>query len=57
MSYYQANPQIGQLDVLFHAFDYLESYMKMGRIGYDLMGLNVDLSMFNDNADWTEFYG
>ena len=28
----------------------------MGRIGYDPMGTNVDLSVFNNNADWTEFY-
>ena len=31
--------------------------MKMGHIGYDPIGVNVDLSVFNDNADWTEFYG
>ena len=29
----------------------------MGRIGYDPMGPNVDLSMFNDNSGWTECYG
>ena len=28
----------------------------MGRIGYDLMGPNVDLLVFNNNADWVEFY-
>ena len=31
--------------------------MKMGRIGYDPMGQNVDLLVSNNNADWTEFYG
>ena len=31
--------------------------MKMGHISYDPIGVNVDLSVFNDNADWTEFYG
>ena len=29
----------------------------MGCIGYYPIGLNVDLPMFNDNADWMEFYG
>ena len=29
----------------------------MGRIGYDLMGMNVYLSVFDDNEYWTEFYG
>ena len=29
----------------------------MGCIGYDPMGLNVILSVFNNNSDWTEFYG
>ena len=29
----------------------------MGHIGYDPMGPNVDLSVFNNNADWEEFYG
>ena len=28
----------------------------MGRIRYDPMGLNVDLLVINNNADWTEFY-
>ena len=31
--------------------------MKMGRIGYDPMGPNVDFQVFNDNTYWTEFYG
>ena len=57
MFQYQANPWIGRLEVLYHIFAYLKSHMKMGRIGYDPMGTNVDLSVFNNNADWTEFYG
>ena len=30
--------------------------MKMEYISYDPMGPNIDLSVFNDNADWAEFY-
>ena len=29
----------------------------MGIISYDLMGPNVDFLVFNNNVDWTEFYG
>ena len=29
----------------------------MGRIGYDLIEPNFNLSVFNNNADWTECYG
>ena len=57
MSQYQANHQIVHLEVLYHIFSYLKIHMNMGRIGYDPMGTNVDLSVFNDNVDWTKFYG
>ena len=43
MSQYQDNPQIGHLEVLYHICSYLNSHMKMGHIGYDLMVPNVDL--------------
>jgi hypothetical protein len=29
----------------------------MGRIGFDPIDPEVDFSLFNDNADWREFYG
>ena len=57
MSQYQANNRIGHLEDLYHTFSYLKSHMEMGRISYDPMVPNVDLSVFNDNADWTGFYG
>ena len=57
MSQYQDNLRIGHLDIIYHIFSYLKSHTKMGCIGYDPMGLNVDLSVFNNNANWTEFYG
>ena len=31
--------------------------MKMGRIDYYPMGPNIDLSVLNNNEDWSEFYG
>ena len=51
MLQYQDIPQIGHLEILYHIFAYLKRHMKMGRIGYDLMGPNVDLLVFNNNAD------
>ena len=57
MLQYQANTCIGYIEVIYHIFAYLKIHMNMGNIGYDLMGPNVDLSVFNDNADWAEFYG
>ena len=57
MSQYQDNPRISHLEVLYNTFAYLMSHMKTGRIGYYPMGMNVDFSAFNNNSDWTEFYG
>ena len=56
MLHYQANPWIGHLEVLYHIVYYLKIHMNMGRIGYDPMGPNVDLSVFNNNAYWVEFF-
>ena len=56
MPQYQANPRIRHLEVLYVIFAYLKSRMKMGCMSYDIMGPNVDLSVFNNNADWTELY-
>ena len=57
MFMYQASPRIGHIEVLYHIFSYLKSYMKMGRIGYDSMGPNVDLSVINHDTDWMYFTG
>ena len=56
MPQYQANPLIGHLEVKYLIFDNLKSHMKMGRIGYDMLCPNVDLSVFNNNVDWTKLY-
>ena len=57
MSQYHTNTSIGHLEVLYHILAYLKSHMKMGRICYDPMRLNVNFSVFNNNTDWMEFYG
>ena len=43
MFQYQANPWIGHLEVLYHIFAYFKIHMKLGRIVYDMMGMNVCL--------------
>ena len=55
MPQYQSNPQSGHIEFLYYIFSYLTSHMKMGGIGYDPMGPNVDFLVFNNNVDWTEF--
>ena len=52
ISNYQADTRVVHSEVLYHIFSYLKSHTKMGRIGYYSMGPNVDLLVFNDNADW-----
>ena len=47
---------VGHLGDLYHIFSYLNNNMNMGRISYDMMDPNVDLSVFNNNADWTYLY-
>ena len=57
MSQYQANPRIRHLEVLYHIFACFKNHIKMGCIGYDPMVPNFNFSVFNDNVDWTGFYG
>jgi len=35
----------------------MENRENWGRIGYDALKPNIDMSVFNVNADWKEFYG
>ena len=37
-------------------FAHVKNHMKMGWIGHNPMAPAVDLSAFNDNADWREFH-
>ena len=57
LSQYQANPRAGHLEALYHVFAYLKNHLDMGRIAYDSLTPTVDASVFNKDADWTEFYG
>ena len=57
MSQYHANPWIGYHKVLYDIFVYLKIHTNMGRIGYYSMVSDVDLLVFNNNADRAEFMG
>lgn len=57
LSQYQANPRIGHLEAAYHVFAYLKSHLDMGCLAYDPVDPDVDESVFNSKADWTEFYG
>lgn len=56
MSQYQMNPRQGHLEALYLIFHYLWKNPKK-RLVMDPVVPEVDESMFNCNADWTEFYG
>jgi hypothetical protein len=57
LSQYQANPCMGHLEAAYHIFAYLKKHPNMGRLAYDPTMPKIDESVFNDNADWTSFYG
>jgi len=55
-SQYWANSRPGHLEAVHHVFGYLKKHDKMGRLAYNPVMPKIDESMFNDNADWTDFY-
>jgi hypothetical protein len=57
LSQYQVNPHVGHLEVAYHIFLYMKKNLDWGRLAYDPATLNIDYSMYNDNDDWTSFYG
>eukprot|EP00957_Ditylum_brightwellii_P013432 1014058-Ditylum_brightwellii.AAC.1 len=57
MVQHQANPRVGHLEVLYDMFAYLKSHPDMGQLAYDPKEPMVDESIFNGNADWTDFHG
>ena len=57
LSSHQANPREGHLEALYHVFAYLKKHPDMGRIAFDPKIPMINESVFNHNADWTEFYG
>ena len=51
------NPRIGHLEAAYHIFTYLKRHPNVGRIAYDSKRPPVDESVFNNSADWMDFYG
>ena len=56
MLQYQDNTQIFHIVVIYYIFAYLKIHRKIGRVGYDPMGQNIDLLVFNNYVEWTEIY-
>jgi hypothetical protein len=57
LSQYQANPRLGHLEAAYHMFAYLKNHPDMGRLAFDSHAPDIDESIFNHSADWTDFYG
>ena len=56
LSQYQASPREGHLEELYLIFHFLSKNSKK-RLVMDASVPDVDISIFNLNADWKEFYG
>jgi hypothetical protein len=57
LSQYQAQPRFGHLEAVYHIFAYLKKHPDMGKLAYDSHQPDIDEKVFNNNADWAEFYG
>lgn len=57
LSQYQASPRIGHLEALYHVVAYMKSHMDMGRLAYDPVMPPVDEASFEQDVDWSDFYG
>ena len=51
------NPRVGHLEAAYHIFVYLKRHPNRGQIAYDLRSPDIDESVFNNNANWMDFYG
>lgn len=56
LSQYQVNPRLGHLEAAYYIFSYLKGHLDMGQIAYNPKNPDVDESVFNLTADWTDFY-
>ena len=56
MSQYNASPREGHLEALYHIIHYLERHPDR-KLVMDPIRINVDERVFQDDADWLEFYG
>ena len=54
-SQYQAGPRLGNLEVLYNIFSYLNKHKGIGKLAYDSKTPEVDESYFNNNAYWKGF--
>ena len=57
LSQYQVNPRLGHLEVAYHIYAWLKRHPDMGCIAYGPKDPIVDELVFNNNADWMDFYG
>ena len=57
LSQYQACPRLGHLEAAYHIFAYLRNHPNRGWIVYDPKAPMIDEEVFNNNTDWTDFYG
>ena len=57
LSQYQACLRLGHLEAAYHIFAYLKNHPDRGWIAYDPKAHMINEEVFNNNADWTDFYG
>jgi hypothetical protein len=57
LSQYQVSPRIGHLEALYHIFAYLKRHQDIGQIVYDPKMPEIDKLAFNQDVDWSDFYG
>ena len=57
LSQHQALPRRGHLEEIYHIFAYLKKHENGARVVFDPAMPSIDERVFNDNADWQDFYG
>ena len=57
LSQYQACLRLGHLEAASHIFAYLKNHPDRGQIAYDPKAPMINEEVFNNNMDWTDFYG
>ena len=45
------------MEVAYHIFVYLKTHMNGGRIAFDLKMVEIDMTCFGTDKDWSDFYG
>ena len=57
LSQHQALPRRGHLEAIYHIFAYLKKHENGACVVFDPAMPSIDERVFNDNADWRDFYG